>query len=275
MPVLLFLLNAVCYAGQSATGKYYAAKGGQAESFNLCKAVSAAALFLIWLLIGGELHYPTVPLGILYGLCLAVSMHTGFVALSLGPMALTGIIAAMSLLIPFAWGLIFWQEPCTLTGIIGILILLCAFFLINYTKQGRFSAKWLLYSLCTLAANGVCSVIQKYHQLMFPGLYRQDFMFVSMATVAAILLLRHWACGKGKLSFSILGVCSGILNGLANYTVLILAGSQAASVLFPLISAENVMAAWLAGTLLFRERIRKLQILGVLLGILGLILFNL
>ena len=108
MPIFLFLTNTVCYAGQSSLGKLYASRGGQAHSFNLCKAGSAALLFLLWLLLKGQgIHLGTLPWAAIYGICLCVSMYAGFQALSCGPMALTGMLAAMSLIIPFLWGILF------------------------------------------------------------------------------------------------------------------------------------------------------------------------
>ena len=105
MAILLFLLNTACYAGQSATGKQYAVKGGQALHFNITKVVAAVFLFAVWLLLQGEgLHLPTLPYAAAYGIVLAVSLHTGFKALSCGPMALTSVLVSMSLLIPFLWG---------------------------------------------------------------------------------------------------------------------------------------------------------------------------
>lgn len=276
MTALFFLLNAVCYAGQSATGKQYAAKGGQAHIFNLSKSFSAALLFLIWLLFSQRVpHIATVPFAILYGICLAVSMHTGFMALSCGPMALTSIMAAMSLVIPFVWGLFFWHERISLFAGIGLLLLLCAIVLIHFKKQSGFSKKWLLYSLITMVANGFCSVIQKYHQVRFPGQYQVDFMLFSTAVVLLIITLKGVFQKQITLHFSGLGACSGVLNGLANFIVLLLASNESAVTIFPLISAGNVMAAWLSGVILFREKIYKTQLWGLLAGILGIILLKL
>lgn len=276
MPALLFLLNALCYAGQSATGKQYAARGGASQSFYLSKSVSAFILFALWILIAGKgIHFATAPYALVYGVCLTVSMHAGFIALSCGPMALTSIMAAMSLMIPFLWGLIFWQEQVTLLSGIGVFLLLGAVILIHYRKQGSISRKWLCYSMMTMVMNGACSVIQKYHQMAFPGMHQGDFMFCAMAVVFIFFLCKAVKKDHGPLGFSLLGACSGVLNGLANLIILVLAAEQTASGLFPLISAGNVIAAWLTGILFFRDQIRKFQLLGLFLGISGIIFMNL
>lgn len=275
MHILLFFLNAVCYAGQSGTGKLYAAKGGQAGSFNYSKAIAAAALFFIWVLVRGHIHWQTLPLAVLYGLFLTVSMHTGFQALSCGPMALTSILAAMSLVIPLFWGLLFWQESLSAWQIFGVILLLSAIVLIQFKKQGGLSFQWLIYCLITMVTNGLCSVIQKYHQRAFPGLYQPDFMLFATATVAIVFTLTHLLRKEKPVHFPLLGICSGVCNGLANFFVLILAASQQAVALFPLISAGNVLCAWLTGVLFFKEHIQAQHLLGLACGALGLIVMNL
>lgn len=275
MPIFLFLANTVCYAGQSSLGKLYAAKGGNANSFNLCKAGSAAILFSIWLLCKGQgIHWATLPWAAVYGICLCVSMYAGFQALSCGPMALTSILAAMSLIIPFLWGVLFWQELLTVWSIVGLVCLLSAILLINFKKQGKFSGKWLMYCLITMVTNGFCSVIQKYHQFAFPGQFQVDFMLMSMAAVTLLLFACLPFQKVKRVQLSLSGSISGILNGLANFVVLLLASSQSASTLFPIVSACNVMAAWLCGILFFRDRIQKQQLLGLLAGIAGIVLMQ-
>ena len=141
---ILYLLNVVCSAGQSALGKQYAKRGGESLPFNINKAVIGTILFLTLGLINGfSWHMPTMLFGIGYGVSLCISMHTGFKALSIGPMALTSIIASFSLIIPFLFGIILLNESLTLLKIFGIILLLFSIFLINIKKENRFSAKWL------------------------------------------------------------------------------------------------------------------------------------
>lgn len=142
MSVFLYLLNTVCYAGQSGIGKYYAAKGGKAIVFNFSKTAAAALFFGIWCLLSGNgVHLPSLPWALAGGVCLAVSTHTGLLALSCGPMALTSILASMSLVIPFLWGIILWQEVITVFKSIGLMLLILCIVLICYRKHGAVSKK--------------------------------------------------------------------------------------------------------------------------------------
>lgn len=276
MSLLLYFANIACCACQSAAGKLYAIKGGQSRTFNLYKTLSAVLLFFIWFLLRRQsLHWNTVPWAVLYGIFFAASMHTGFAALSIGPMALTSVIASMSLVVPFAWSILFWQEQLTALSAIGVVLLFAAIILINVKKQGNASRQWLILSLLTMLANGFCSVLQKYHQRFFPGQYQVDFVLLSMSASAVILSAVQLIKREKLPKPCLLGVVSGVMNGTANWIVLLLAATQNASSLFPLISAGNAMASWLAGCLIFREKTQKLQFLGLAAGIAGVIILNL
>lgn len=278
MTAFLYLCNILCASGQSAFGKQYARSGGKAAVFNINKAFVGAVLFLLCgLLKKFSFHIPTAVLGICYGIVLCCSMHTGFQALSIGPMALTSMIASFSLVIPFFFGICFWNETLTAFKAVGMLLLLVSIWLINAEKGSKFSVKWLLYATATLLANGICSVVQKLHQIHFPTLYRAEFMFWAMVTVLAVLFIVR-AGRKGKADpfrFSLLGMASGVLNCAANYVVLYLSATENASVLFPVISVANTIAVWIIGVLFFKERLKGLQMVGLIVGVTSVVLLKL
>ena len=278
MTGLLYLLNVACSSGQSALVKQYAKSGGGSVVFNINKAVAGNVVFIIWGLIQGfSLHLPTVFWGIGYGVSLCISMYTGFKALAIGPMALTSIIASFSLLIPFFFGVCFWNEPLTFYGISGIILLLFAILMINEKKVDGVSFKWLIYTMATLIANGICSIIQKYHQIKFPSLYRTEFMVFALLSVLIILTvtLKLDHAQKQKFKFSWSGIISGVLNGAANYIVLFLSATENASVLFPIVSVANIAAVWVIGIIFFKEKLTVFQTIGLVLGMASIVLLKL
>lgn len=274
MTVLLYILNVLGSAGQSVLGKQYAKNGGQASDFNLCKALSGAVFFILWGVIGGfAFHRFTVILGTLYGIFLFLSMYTGFRALATGPMALSGMIASFSLVVPLLFGLAVWGERLSGWGVTGICLLLASLFLLNFQREGGTSVKWAVYAFATLAANGVCSVIQKYHQRRYPGRYQTEFMLAAFAVTLLFLAVQK-AVTTRSFHLSRNGLLAGLLNGMSQYAVLLLAAAVNASVLFPVISVTNIMAVWLAGRLLFAERLKPIQLFGLISGVLSVLLLN-
>lgn len=278
MVTLLYITNVLCAAGQSAIGKQYAKHGGHSLTFNLNKAAIGTILFFfLGLRKGFAFHLPTMCLGLAYGISLCLSMHTGFKALSIGPMALTSMIASFSLIIPFGFGICFWNESLTIGKVFGIVLLLISILLINAKKEKGFSLKWLLYAAITLLTNGICSVVQKLHQIKYPELYRTEFMFWALLCVFIILYTTKTIAAKNiqPFTFSILGTISGIMNCFANYIVLYLSATENASVIFPIISVANIMAAWVVGVLFFKERLKLIQAIGLIVGIASVVLLKL
>ena len=279
MTIFLYFLNVACSAGQSTLSKHYASKGGNANVFNINKVAAGFLVFLIMGLWGGlRFHVPTALLGMAYGTCLYVSNFAGFTALALGPMALTSIIAAFSLVIPFLVGITLWGETLSLPGGIGIGLLLCSIVLMNFRKSGQpMSLKWLFFSFLTFFSNGISSVVQKQHQLLWPGSYRSEFMLWAMAWGLALLALTVLIRGTARTEVRacVPGASAGLIEGFANYIVLYLAATQDASVLFPVVSAAKIIAVWIIGRFTFREQLKHTQTVGLLSGIAAIILLNL
>ncbi len=274
MTSVLYILNVLCASGQVTLGKAYASKGGSAHVFNVNKAIAGICVFLVMGAVNGmALHMPTLLFGIGYGIFLGISMFTGFKALGMGPMALTSIIASFSLVIPFVFGITVWNEKLSLYGALGIVLIMAAIILLNFKKEKGLSFKWSVYALLTMATNGLCSLIQKYHQLYYPNEYRIEFMIWSLLCVLMITSIM----GRKELKsfkLKLTGVISGILNGGANFIVLYLAATENASVLFPIVSVCNVIAAWLIGKLIFKEKLKITQIIGLILGVAAVVLLN-
>ncbi len=277
MIFFLYFLNVFCSTGQSVLTKRYASRGGKTTPFNLCKAFSALVIFAVVSFVTGfSLHIPTLLFGVFYGLIFCGSMYTGIKALSLGPMSLTSIIASFSLIIPVLFGLCFLNEKLSVIGVVGIALLLISIVLINYKKGGAISVKWSVFSLLTLFFNGICSVTQKLHQIKFPSLYRNEFMmWALLVTWLVFLMISLFSPKDGKkVTFNLLGIVSGIMNGFANYIVLYLAALENATVLFPIVSAANTVAVWLLGRFVFKEKLTLGGIVGVSLGIVAVILLK-
>lgn len=66
----------------------------------------------------------------------------------------------------------------------------------------------------------------------------------------------------------------GIANGLTNMFVIMLNGMISASILFPVVSAGGVVASAAFGIFFFREKLSRLQTVGVIMGIVAIVLLN-
>lgn len=285
MNIFAYVLNVVFARSESALGKYNAKVGGDTPTFNSAKSGAAALISgTVALILGLSFDALTLGYSVLYGAALALSMHAGVTALSLGNMGIVSMIASFSLVVPTLWGIAVLGEQLGITGYVGLLLLVLSIVLLNVKKgSGRLSLKCWIYSLLTLLSNGIASVVQKQHQVVYSGEYKTEFMLYAMViaalifTVMGIVKNRGQRSGEKKINYRpslIFGAMAGVLNYLANYTVLMLATVEDASVMFPVLSAGNAVGACLVGRIVFKERLTVLQMISILFGILSVVLLK-
>lgn len=280
--VILYVLSVLASTMQSALGKSLGA-GDDKNTFNLAKMLAAAVIFTFAAAVNFTFHFPTLCYGTAYGAFLFVSMLCGLAALTSGPMAITSMLVSFSLIIPTLYGIIVLKEKVTVLGALGLVLICISFALINLKpdSETRISSKWLAFTVATMMSNGMCSVIQKMHQSAYVGLYRSEFMmFASLSSLALFLCVFVVSrIGKSNLPqrpiVYIKGFMAGITNGGANFLSLYLAATQPAAVLFPILSVCTSIASLTAGRVIFKEKLRKLQLVGFAVGIVSLVLVKL
>lgn len=285
MIFLVYFLIVVCAGTQSATTKLYNRQAKNPAIFNAIKASSALVLFLLMAVPHFTLHLPTIFWGLSYGACLCLSMHAGYKALCLGPMALTSMLASFSVVIPLLWGVTVGNEPVNGRQGAAFALLLFAILMTNADKLRRKEkiergyALWLCYVLITFFTNGLCSVIQKHHQTLYPEAYSREFMLFAVLLCAIVFFAialtkaspKEILSTKGKRY----GILSGVCNGLANFFTLTLASMENASILFPIISAGTILASLLFGRFLFKEKLRMHHYLALASGVLAVVFLKL
>ena len=103
--IILYLAIVVCSPLQSSTVRFYSKTSNNIIAFNLIKSLSALLLFVVVGIWSFSFHLDTLVFASIYGVSLVISMHFGYKALDVGPMALTSLIVAFSVVIPIAYGL--------------------------------------------------------------------------------------------------------------------------------------------------------------------------
>ncbi len=285
MVFLFYFLILLTSATQVCTTKLYNKCSDTPAVFNAIKSASALVLFALMAAIGFRFHLPTALFGFGYGACLCLSMYAGYKALCLGPMALTSMLTSFSIVIPLLFGIAVWNETLGGFKIAALVLLMLTILMINADKLKKGAkvdggyAIWLIFVLLTFLSNGFCSVIQKQHQILYPGAYSREFMLFAVLLCAIVFSTTALIKTKPKEIFKTqgkrYGVISGVANGLASFFTLMLAGLENASVLFPAISAGTILASLLCGRFIFKEKLRTSHYLALAAGILAVIFLKL
>ena len=286
MPALLLYFSIILSnVTQSASTKLFNQKNYAPVYFNLIKAASAFLLTLLYSLPGFIFHLPTVFFGLCYGAVLFLSMYAGYEALCRGPMALTSMLISFSVIIPFSWGVAVRGEGLGTLKIIAVILLIAAIVCTNADKfhggieRPRGFGAWLFFVALTFFGNGVCSILQKEHQTLFPSMYNREFMVFAFFLCTVIYSL-VFIFGKKKLPFrevkgKSFALLAGATTALSGLLTLLLAALENASILFSIISAGGILASLLCGKFIFREKLKLNHCLALILGIASIVLMKL
>ncbi len=287
MDVLLLALAAVFSGGFNIMGAVYARKVKKGDSFVYSAGVSLASFLFFTCYNGVRFTFDpyTLKMGFFFAIAYFACIVGQLYAVKTGPIAISSIFFSLSLLIPTFFGVFFWNEQIGTTFVIGIL-LVCASVVFMYLKKpegnkARVNGKWVLYVIVACAANGMCSVIQTYHQKTGGEPFKAEFMMTAMAVVALGNIIA--AClsqGKGvlyQLKGAPVALTGGLMNAVLNLFVMLLAsrGVIGQSVFFPVISVGSMALVYLASVFLFREKLSRWQNIGVLLGAAAIVLLQL
>lgn len=272
---IIAFLSAVCSVSQSAFTKL--SKDNNVITFNVVKVGAGLVLFLVPIINGFVCHLPTFVYGSLYGLSLLFSMTFGYLALMKGPMSLTSLICSYSVVIPCVFGMLLWNETLSVLQSIGLLILFISIFLLRKKDNKiEFKKNWALCVVITFITNGICSVIQKSHQLSFPGLFRNEFMLCAYLIIffvfVVLQILKKESINKRNIKYPSL---AGAMMGISNYLTLILSSYMNATVVFPIITGLTMVLNYAVSRFLFKEKLSGVQIVGLIFGIAALVLLKL
>jgi len=70
-------------------------------------------------------------------------------------------------------------------------------------------------------------------------------------------------------------LAGGALNGMVNLFVMILSGTMAVSLMFPIISAGGIVITFFVSRWVYHEKLTRRQLVGFALGVLSVIFLNL
>ncbi|MDO9512030.1 MAG: hypothetical protein Q7J34_09740 [Bacteroidales bacterium] len=189
--------------------------------------------------------------------------------------ALTSVSSKMSVIIPVLSGIFILGDTAGIIKITGIVLALMAFYLtFRKKKEGGTRPADLLFPMLLFAGTGINDSVMKFAEEQHMQNSQEIYLSVvfSIALVCGVFLLM--LSGSWKKGFGIKEIAGGIILGLFNWwsTIMIIKtmGYYDSSVLFPVFNAAIVCNAALIGFLVFREKLRLVNWMGILLAILAI-----
>ncbi|MBO5701000.1 MAG: EamA family transporter [Clostridia bacterium] len=288
------LLLAVSFVFNVATAvvqKFYnrTAPAGRESNwfYNTCMSVACLVFILIFSIDPSaadpfgtitDFSFVSAGLGILFGILVLAQSYTYMWALEVGPFSYTSVIVSLASLISALSG-IFFGENIDIYQYFGMgIMVLCIVFSTDKNNGGRKSSlKWLLIALTSCITNGFVGVMQKIHQSTEYQAQSTAFLVSAFAfmTVASALIWLYERKKAGTERFepnkkqTLFALISGATFAVPHVANLYLAGALPSAVFFPIINTGGLILTLFAATLLFKEKLTRLQWLGIALGLIS------
>jgi drug/metabolite transporter (DMT)-like permease len=215
---------------------------------------------------------------LIVGLTLIVAFHLFALSAQFAGVAITAISSRMSVIIPVTLGFLIFGDTATPTKILGIIIGLAAFyFTFKKDKPIIKNTAYTLLPILLLLAVGTNDSMMKVAEHYFIG---DDFV-VFLATafgvaliIGILLMLIRWE--KTIKTFAVKNLAAGLILGLLNWysTLYFLKGLDIYQVSFfvPIFNVGVVALSALTGYLIFKEKLSRLNWLGIALAIVAILL---
>ena len=224
-----------------------------------------------------------------YGIVLGVVFVTGFniAALSVlhAGITVTTVMQKMSLLLSAGFAIVFFDELLGIPKGAGLALAIAAIVMINSRGDGGVKisggGKALTYPVLILIFSGIIEIILYY--VHATGLSHDadaeltTFAFSVAGLIGAVVLI--WMYSSKRIVYQFKDVIGGIALGLPNffsiYLILELLGHGfEGSVLFPILNVSVMLGAALVGVLIFKERFKLINIVGLAAAIAAIALIS-
>lgn len=244
--------------------------------FNELTYIVCVILFFLYS-IGGTMSLYSLLMGILFGVFTLLSNVYKIKALSLGPMHITVLITTSSMIIPALSGAVLFNESISCAKIIAMIVLIVFIFLSAGEKKDnnkKANGKWILSCAITFFSMGTIGVMQKLHQL---SPHRDELFGFLCCSFLLSFIYAFFVSRKSTLSVKRdirilpLVAVSGICTFAMNLLNLKLSGIMPSQIFFPAVNGGSIILSSLCSVIIFKEKITKRQITGLLGGLASII----
>lgn len=241
-------------------------------------------LMLVWCLISGDFSFSAASIlyGVVYGVLLVMFLLSKSLSMAEGPVALTTLLGCSSFVICTVFGALYAHETINIFQIIGMLVLFIGMILCSNPKKSDqpLTARWLIYVILFIVAGGLCGILFKVFAKSGSG-HMANSMMLSASVTASLLffILSHLINrrahaprpGISKDARRSMVFCS-IASCIYIRLNITLSAVIPSAVFFPVFNGCVILLATLMGVVLFKEHLRRIQVTGIILGMIAIIL---
>ena len=283
MPYVYLISSVFSMAFCSILGAFYTRRTmGRRDPAALYSFLYFVALFLLWSMVylfDFSFEVRVLPYTFLFAFFFTLSLISGINAVRIGPVMLTSLISQTSLVAVSLWGIFFWGAEFSLNVVIGLVMVVVSLCLCLYVgkAQGgvveKISLRWLIWCILAFVGNAGCSIAQRTQQMVFDGQHKGMLMCFAMAISAIMGLVLYIKSDRTdsiviiKTNGAFPIVAAG-LNMLLNLFVMLMATTDLSpNLIYPTLAVGGLILTSMFSLIVFREKLKWWQWIGVVIGI--------
>ena len=257
---------------------------GDSFFFNGALSIIWTAIMLVWFFAAGDTSVSALAIifGAVYGAILCLFMYFKNQSIATGPISLTSLIGNCAFITATWFGVIYAQERVSVFQLIGMTLILISLILcINPKKSAEpLRLRWFLYCLAFFGAGSLIGIFQKVFGRS-QAVSEVNGMMLSASIVSCVLFFavglitnkaHRLARPTVKRDALIYILFSGITGCVYIRLNMSLSAIIPSALFFPVVNGGIVIITTLAGALIFREKLNKTQLLGILLGLVAIVI---
>lgn len=219
----------------------------------------------------------TIALGAATGITYTTGMYLNLTLMSKRGAAITSSMIQLAVIIPISASVIIYGETITTTQLAGITLAVTSLPLLasKPNQKLKIDKTILPMILITILVVGFSQTSSKI--LIQNGLQTQNnYFFLAIFTSATLLVtpIAYQNRKQIKKTDTIYGIGVGTFNLLSNRTLLLALTTLPGAIVFPVSSAGSLLMVTMAAIILFKEKVSRANITGIIMTLIAVVLIN-
>ncbi len=217
----------------------------------------------------------------IYSLLLLSAQYCYTAALKNGNIGICSTVYSLGFIFPTLSGSIFWSEVLTAFDFLGVLLVIITIVfsgMLTFENKKRQSANRYIYPLIlAMISSGGLGIMQKVQQHSPYPDERESFIIFAFALAGIIsFVLSLFAKKHRKINFKrvLAAMGAGGAFSFSNLLNTILAGQLDSTVFFPILNIGTILFSIVAGTIFYKEKISKKDLVILIMGIASIVLIT-
>ncbi len=264
-------------------GKDYTKTYQDAFLFN---AVCCVGGLLLLICLGPEFSISSYSMILAFFFAFVTAMAQFFLLMSMatGSMSFSVLFSYLGLIVPTLYSILIGAQSVKAYQLIGLLLMIVTLYLcVGAKSETKITLKWIIYSVLSFLAWGGVGLIQFLHQSSPHKDEISGFLIWSFIIMIVMFFVMYLVARKNtheepkyiiKSNATWIALGAGVIVGATNKVNLYLSGVLPSIVFFPIINGGVIILSGIASILVFKEKLNKNQIAGIILGIVSICLLG-